>query len=87
MHDLMVAKEIFELILRYAHRNKFKKVNKVEIEIGAIKHEDHIEDISPKNLAKNIKALAKDSIAEKAEIEVSEISDQGYRLVSIEGDK
>ena len=83
----MIAKDIFDLILRYAHRNKFKKVNKVEIELGLIANEDHVDDIKPANLKANLKMLAKNSIAAKAEFQVIKTSGKGYRLVSIDGDK
>lgn len=83
----MIAKDIFDLILRYAHRNKFKVVGKVEIELGLIANEDHVDDILPANLKANLKMLAKGSIAEKAEFEVIKTSGKGYRLVSIDGRK
>lgn len=87
MHDILAAKDIFDLILRYAHRNKFKIVNKVEIELGLVAGEDHVEDILPANLKANLKMLAKGSPAEKAEFHIIKTSGQGYRLMSIEGDK
>jgi len=87
MHDLMVAKQIYELIVRYAHRNKFTQVKKVDIEVGQVKHEDHFDDIEPKNLKKNIKMMAEDPETKGMEIEVKKVKGRGYRLVSIEGDK
>ncbi|MFA5070242.1 MAG: hypothetical protein WC528_03090 [Patescibacteria group bacterium] len=87
MHDIMAAKDIFDLILRYAHRNKFKVVRKVEIELGLVAGEDHVEDILPSNLKANLKLLAKGSPAEKAEFHIIKTNGRGYRLMSIEGDK
>ena len=87
MHDILAAKDIFDLILRYAHRNKIKVVRKVEIELGLVADEDHVEDILPANLKTNLKLLAKGSPAEKADFHVIKTSGQGYRLMSIEGEK
>jgi len=84
----MTAKAIFDLILRYAHRNKMTRVRKADIEIGSIQDENHPEDIEPANLKKNIEMMAKnEEITKGLKVKVKKISGQGYRLLSIEGDK
>ena len=85
MHDLYLAKEIFDLIIRYAHRNKFKKVKTVEIEIGRFQEEAHPEEVTPENLKFNLEALAKGSIVEHAKINIKKVIGQGYKLVAISG--
>ncbi len=87
MHDLLAAKDIFDLIRRYARRHRLKNVKTVEIELGSFIHQDHAEDISAANLKANLKMLAKNSLAEKADFQVKKIKGQGYRLVTIEGDQ
>jgi len=83
MHDLYLAQEILKTVLEYAEKNGFKKVSKVEIELGSIL--EHGEEILPENLIFNFKNLSKKTLAESAELEIKQIMGDEWKLISING--
>ncbi len=66
MHDLYLAKEIFDAVIKYAQKHKLKKVTKIKIGLGRI--EEYCEIIKPANLRFNFRILAKHSIASKTKL-------------------
>lgn len=99
MHDFHLADTILKTVLEYAQKNGFKKISKIEIELGSIidppatpEHahacdggRGHDEVISPENLIFNFKLLSKNTIAETAELEVKKIAGDSWKLISIDG--
>lgn len=81
MHDFLAAKDIINEVLSSAKKNNLKVINKVLIELGNKKYEHgehaHIEMINQKNLEFNLKLIAKNTAAEKANfiIKKSDIPD------------
>ncbi len=82
MHDFYLANEILKTVLEYAKKNGFKKVSRVEIELGSLV--DHDEEILAENLIFNFKNLSKNTLAETAELEIKKIKGENWKLVSIE---
>ncbi len=78
MHDFHLANQIITIAKAHAQKNKLLKINKIMIELGDII--EHGENITPKNLAYNIKLL------EPCEVEIKKIKGDSWRLVSIEGE-
>ena len=82
MHDWHLANEILKTVLEYAQKNGFKKVSRVEIELGSLV--EHGEEISPENLIYNFGLLAKNTIAQNAELEIKKTKGENWKLISIE---
>jgi hydrogenase nickel incorporation protein HypA/HybF len=82
MHDLHLAQQIFKTVLEYAEKNGFKKIKKIELELGSIL--EHGEYILPENLIFNFNLLSKNTIAESAELIIKKIVGDNWKLVSIE---
>jgi len=83
MHDWYLANEILKTVLEYAQKNGFKKVSRVEIELGSLV--EHGEEIVPENLIYNFKLLAKNTVAENSQLEIKKIKGDEWKIVSIEG--
>jgi len=83
MHDFHLADQILKTVLEYAQKNGFKKIKKIELELGSIL--EHGEYILPENLIFNFNLLAKNTIAENAELNIKKIDGENWKLVSIEG--
>lgn len=81
MHDWYLANEILKTVLEYAEKNGFKKVSKIEIELGSISK--HNEEITPENLLYNFKLLSKTTIAESAELKINKVKGGNWKLISI----
>ena len=84
MHDLHAADQILKLALDQANENNILQVKRIVIELGSIL--EHGEEINPDNLEFNLKLLAKNTPADKAEIVIKKIKGFNWRLVEIEGD-
>jgi len=82
MHDWHLANEILKTVLEYAQKNGFKKVSKIEIELGSIL--EHGEEILPENLIYNFKLLSKNTLAETAELKIKKVKGENWKLISIE---
>ena len=82
MHDFYLANEILKTVLEHAQKNGFKKVSRVEIELGSISK--HGEEITPENLLYNFKLLSKNTIAEGAELNIKKTKKENWKLASIE---
>ena len=83
MHDLHLADQILKTVLEYAEKNGFKKIKKIELELGSIL--EHGEYILPENLVFNFNLLSKSTIAESAELKIKKINGDNWKLVFIEG--
>ncbi|MGC9049095.1 MAG: hydrogenase/urease maturation nickel metallochaperone HypA [Patescibacteria group bacterium] len=84
MHDIILAKEILDEVLKQAKKNKFKRISKVVVSLG--KFVEHDEEISPKNLKYNFQLLAKNTLANNAKLLVKKIDQPKiWRLEEIEG--
>ena len=89
MHDFHLAQQILKIVLEYAEKNGFKKISKIEIELGSFL--EHGENILPENLVYNFKLLSKETFAENAGLEIKKITclpagrqENYWKLVSIE---
>ncbi|MBI5071618.1 hydrogenase maturation nickel metallochaperone HypA [Candidatus Falkowbacteria bacterium] len=85
MHDLHEADRILKLVLDHAERHKLKSVTKVVIGLGSVI--EHGSEINPENLKFNIGVLARQTMAENAEVVVKKIKADTWELEEIEGDK
>jgi Zn finger protein HypA/HybF involved in hydrogenase expression len=83
MHDLHLANQILKIALEYANKNGLSKINSITIELGDIA--EHGEKILPENLNFNFKLLAKNTIAQDAELKIIPIKEEAWRLKEIEG--
>lgn len=85
MHDFYLAKEILDLVLKQAQKNKLRKLSRVILSLG--KFIEHDEEILPENLRQNFQLLAKDTIASEAELVINKINKVGvWCLEEIEGE-
>lgn len=84
MHDLHVADKITKLAIEYGKKNNFKKITKINVELGTVV--EHGEEINPDNLVFNINLLTKDTMAEGAEIIIGKIKGESWNLKEIEGE-
>jgi len=83
MHDLHLADQILKIVLEYAQKNGLKKINSIKIELGDIV--EHGERITPENLRFNFNLLSKDTPAQGAELLITPVKGELWRLVEIEG--
>lgn len=83
MHDFHLADQILKTVLEYAEKNGFKKIKKIELELGSIL--EHGEYILPENLIFNFNLISKNTIAESAELIIEKTEGENWKLVSIEG--
>lgn len=85
MHDLHAADKVLAMALAEAKKNQLKNIKKIVIELGTVI--EHGAEILPENIKFNIKALARQTIAADAEVEVRPVAGAEVKLVEIEGDK
>ncbi len=84
MHDLMLAKEILDQVLKSAKINRLKKISRLVVSLGSFV--EHDEEILPENLKANVRLLSQKTLVEGAEIIIKKIGDRGvWRLEEIEG--
>ncbi len=83
MHDLHEADKIMKLVLEYAAQNKLKQITKIVVELGLVV--EHGQEIHPDNLKFNLQLLAKNTIAESAEIVIDHVGGDLWNLKEIEG--
>lgn len=81
MHDLILAKEILNKVLKLAKKNKLKKISKIVIDLGKIVK--HSQEIRPESLKYNFKLFAKNTIAEKAKLLIKKIKSKNWSLKGI----
>lgn len=68
MHDLHIANKLLSKVLEEAKKNNLKKIFKIKINLGRVT--EHNEEITPENLKFNIQLLAKNTIAEMAQVKI-----------------
>jgi Zn finger protein HypA/HybF involved in hydrogenase expression len=91
MHDFLLAKEIVDKLLEIAKEKKLSKITKASVEIGQIAlahdgHKEHVEDISIENLKFGIEAILKGTPAENAQLKISKIQGEHWKLTEIAGE-
>lgn len=85
MHDILLAKEIFDMVIKYAKKNRLKKVKRIKIGLGQI--EDHQEIIKPTNLRFNFQILAsKKALTCSTKLVIRRINSPDWLLEEIEGE-
>lgn len=85
MHDILLAKEIFDAVVKYVQKNRLKKVRRIKIGLGRI--EDHHENVRSANLKFNFRILAgKNPVIRGAELVIRKMRDAGWSLEEIEGE-
>ena len=85
MHDFHLADQILKTAVDFAKKNKLKRITVIKIELGEIV--EHGERIIPENLKFNFNLLAKNTIAQDAELRIKSIGGDTWRLREIEGEK
>lgn len=79
MHDLFLAKEIFDSIWQEKKKRKLKKpFKRITIELGKILQ--HGEEVNPKNLRFLLKKLFEKTKFKKTEIIIKRIKKRGYEI-------
>lgn len=87
MHDLILAKEISDVLKSVMKKEGINNLKKVNIEVGDVskvhKHEDgeHHHDIKIENLEFNLKHFFKET-----EFKIRRGNFEGWKLVDIEGE-
>jgi len=85
MHDILLAKEIFDAVAKCAKQNRLKKVARIKIGLGRI--EDHHEIIRPADLRFNFRILAgKNPAIRGAKVVIRKIRGPRWLLEEIEGE-
>jgi len=84
MHDLHLADQILKISLEYAQKNGLSKITSIKIELGDIV--EHGERITPENLRFNFNLLSKNTLAQGAELLITPVKGELWRLVEIEGE-
>lgn len=84
MHDILLAKEIFDAVVKCVKKNRLKKVSRIKIALGRI--EDHHEIVSLANFRFNFRILAeKHPVLNGAKVVIRKIRRPGWFLEEIEG--
>jgi Zn finger protein HypA/HybF involved in hydrogenase expression len=84
MHEIILAKEILNEVLKQVKKNKLKTVSRVIIELG--RNLNFHEKISLRNLKYSFKILAKDDFLKKAKFCLKYSKNlKGWRLKEIHG--
>lgn len=68
MHELVVTKSIFQIIIKHAQKNNVKKVLSVNLEIGALS------DLQSEWIQKYFDRLSRDTVAEGAKLIITKVS-------------
>lgn len=84
MHDLMLAKQIIDELLRIISEKKLESIQSVSLEIGNIAHSDHIEDINLENLEFGLRSISKNTILKNAEFNIEKTEDSSWKITDIE---
>ncbi len=84
MHDLHAADQVLKDVLATAAKNKLTKVKKIVLELGTIV--EHGASIQPENLRFNIESLARDTIADGADVQIVPVAGGELKIKEIEGD-
>lgn len=86
MHELSIMSNILDIILEYANKNNAKKIKTVNLTIGVLS------DIIPEWAQTYFDMLTKDTIADKAQLNIDKIpvhtkcKDCGFSKIYSEGD-
>ncbi|MDY6970234.1 MAG: hydrogenase maturation nickel metallochaperone HypA [Spirochaetota bacterium] len=67
MHELSIMNSIIDIVLEYAEEYNVKRVNKINLKIGALS------DIIPEWAQSYFDMLSKDTVADKAELIIDKI--------------
>lgn len=85
IHDLHLADKILKLVLKEAEKNNAKRIKSIQIQLGEIS--EHGQTITPENLKFNFSLLAKNTIAEKAELKINKTKGEKWQLTQMDIEK
>lgn len=85
MHDLIASQDILKKAIVIANKNKLKKITKIIVKLGKIV--EHRQEITPENLAFNFELVKKNTIAEKAKLEIKKIKGGKITISEVQGEK
>jgi Zn finger protein HypA/HybF involved in hydrogenase expression len=88
MHDIILAKEIIDEVLRITKEKKLNGIKGVKLEIGsvALSHDglgEHTDDVSPENLKFILENLSGKSGLNKAKFDIKKIPGSIWRIRNI----
>lgn len=67
MHELSVIQSVLDIVIEYATKNKAKKVNQINLEIG------ELSGFIPEWIQTYFDYVSKDTIAEKAKLKIKKV--------------
>lgn len=85
MHDLIAAQDILKKAIAIAEKNKLKRITKIKISLGKII--EHNQEITPENLKFNFELVKKNTIAEKAKLEIKRIKGRKISITEVQGER
>lgn len=92
MHDVLLAKQIFDELIKIAKDRKFDKIKSVKLEIGSVafSHNDtndtekHIEEINPGNIQFILESLAPKNGLGEVKFDIKKIPGDSWKILEIE---
>ncbi|MFC1617913.1 hydrogenase/urease maturation nickel metallochaperone HypA [Patescibacteria group bacterium] len=84
MHDIHAADKVLKMALEGAKKNNLQNIKKIMVDLGTVI--EHGAEIDPSNLQYNVKMLARNTVAEGADIIVNKTTGSEVVLKEIEGD-
>ncbi len=85
MHDLVAAQDIVKTALEIAKKNKLQMIDEIVVRLGKII--EHNEELSPENLQFNFELVKKNTIAEKAHLEIRPGKGRELSIIEVRGKK
>ena len=85
MHDLIAAQDIVKKAIDTANKNKLKKITKISVKLGKII--EHNQEITPENLRFNFELVKRNTIAEKARLEIKKVQGKTITIAEVMGEK
>ena len=84
MHDLMLAKEIINELLKIAKNKNLISVKSVSLEIGNVVHGDHAKNIDLNNFIFLLKSVTPKYSLNEAVFNIKEITGDNWKITQIE---
>lgn len=88
MHDFLIAKEIFDEILKISKEKKLKGIKRVDLEIGviALSHDgypEHTEDVSIDNLKFGLESISEGTDLDGVTFLIAKTNNHNWKIVNI----
>ena len=84
MHDIILAKQIADELLKIIFEKKLENVKGVSLEIGNIAHGDHLENIDLDNFTFLLKSITQKYGLNKAKFNIKKTAGDSWKITKIE---